>query len=45
MVISESDDHDGSDDDLAVYNDRFVLDCVHAEHSRLWQVDDGCSVQ
>jgi hypothetical protein len=45
VVIGEGDNHDGSDDDLAVYNHRFVLDRVHAKHSRLWQVDDGCSVQ
>jgi hypothetical protein len=30
MVIRESDNHDRPNDDLAVYHDRFVLDCVHA---------------
>jgi len=45
VVIGEGDDHNGSDDDLAVYNYRFVLDRVHTEHGRLWQVDDGRSVQ
>jgi hypothetical protein len=30
MVIRERDDHDGPDDDLAIHNDRFLFDGVHA---------------
>jgi len=30
MVVGERDDHDGSDDDFAVYDYGFVFDCVHA---------------
>ena len=30
VIVGEGDDHDGADDDLAVDDDRSVLDTVHA---------------
>ena len=45
MVIGESHDHDRPDDDLAVDDDGFLLDSVHAEHGSLWEIDDRSSVQ
>jgi hypothetical protein len=40
-VVSEGDDHDGSDDDLPVSDNRSVFDSVHTEHGRLREIDDG----
>lgn len=45
MVVCECNDHDGTNDDLAVDDDRSVLDGVHTQHGSLWQVDDGCTVE
>jgi hypothetical protein len=39
VVVSESNNHDGSDDDLSVDNNRLLLDGVHTEDSSLGQVD------
>ena len=35
MVIGEGDDHDRSNDDLAVNNDRLLLNGVHAYNKRV----------
>ena len=35
MVVGESDNHDRSDNDLAVNNDRLLLDGVHAYNKRV----------
>lgn len=45
MIISEGDDHDGPDNNLAIDDDGPVFDGVHAEHGGLRQVDDRRSVQ
>lgn len=29
MIVCQCDDHNGTNDDLAVYDDWLVLDCVH----------------
>ena len=39
MVVCQGNDHDGSDDDLAIYNNRLLLDRVHTEDSGLGKVD------
>jgi hypothetical protein len=41
MVVCERDDHDGTDNNLAVDNDGLLLDGVHAEHGSLGEVDAG----
>ena len=45
MVVCKSDDHDGADDDLAVLDDGFLFDGVHAEDGGLREVDDWSSVE
>lgn len=45
MIIGKGDDHNRSDDNLSVDNNRLLLDGVHAQDSRLRQVDDWCSKQ
>ena len=44
VVVGESDNHDGSDDDLAVDDDRLVLDGMHTEDGGLRKVDDRCTI-
>ncbi len=39
VVVREGDDHDGAYDDLAINDDRLLLDRVHAENGRLREVD------
>jgi len=45
VIVGESDDHDGSDDDLAIDDDGSFFDGVHAQHSGLRHVDDRCSIE
>ena len=45
MVVSEGHYHDRPDDYLAVDDDRFLLDGMHAEHGGLREVDNRSSVQ
>ena len=45
MVVSKSDDHYWSNDNLAVHDDGFLLDGVHTEHGGLWEVNDWSAVQ
>ena len=39
MVVGEGDNHDGTNDDLAVDNDSAFFDGVNTEHSGLGEVD------
>ena len=45
MVIGESQVHHGSDDDLAIDNNWFIVDCMQPENSSLGKVDDWGSHQ
>lgn len=45
VVVSQGNDHDGPDLDLAVDDDSTVLDAMHAEHRCLRDIDNGGSVQ
>jgi hypothetical protein len=39
VVVCKSDNHDGTDDNLAVDNDGLLLDGVHAKDSSLGKVE------
>jgi hypothetical protein len=44
VVIGQSDDHDGPDDDLTVDDDRLLLDGVHTQDGSLREVDAVCAI-
>ena len=45
MIIRQRNNHNRPNDDLAIYNDRLLLDGVHTEHGGLGQVDNGGTVE
>ena len=45
MIVSESDVHHGSDDDLAVPHHGPLEYSVHTKDGRLGRIDDWCSEQ